>query len=73
MLSLEDVDATKEDVLNIEISTFAEGTQKKTLRLRNNAVNLNIEQEIKSKLPAEDRNLRIALLVKLLQEELKNG
>lgn len=73
VLSLEDVDATKEDVLNIEISTFAEGTQKKTLRLRNNAVNLNIEQEIKSKLPAEDRNLRIALLVKLLQEELKNG
>ena len=73
VLSLEDVDATKEDVLNIEISTFAEGTQKKTLRLRNNAVNLNIEQEIKSKLPAEDRNLRIALLVKLLQEELKKG
>lgn len=72
-LSHEDIDPDKEEVFSVEISTFQTGTQKKTLRLMNNSLNSEIEKEIKDKLSCDDHNLRIALLVKLLQEELKNG
>lgn len=72
-LSREDIDPDKEEVFSVEVSAFRTGTQKKTLRLMNNSLNSEIEEEIKRRLPGNDRNLRIALLVKLLQEELKNG
>ena len=72
-LSREDIDPDKEEVFSVEVSAFRTGTQKKTLRLMNNSLNSKIEEEIKRRLPGNDRNLRIALLVKLLQEELKNG
>lgn len=72
-LSREDIDPDKEEVFSVEVSAFRTGTQKKTLRLMNNSLNSEIEEEIKRRLSGNDRNLRIALLVKLLQEELKNG
>ena len=72
-LSREDIDPDKEEGFSVEVSAFRTGTQKKTLRLMNNSLNSEIEEEIKRRLPGNDRNLRIALLVKLLQEELKNG
>lgn len=72
-LSREDIDPDKEEVFSVEVSAFRTGTQKKTLRLMNNCLNSEMEEEIKRRLPGNDRNLRIALLVKLLQEELKNG
>lgn len=72
-LSREDIDPDKEEVFSVEVSAFRTGTQKKTLRLMNNSLNSEMEEEIKRRLPGNDRNLRIALLVKLLQEELKNG
>lgn len=72
-LSREDINPDKEEVFSVEVSTFRTGTQKKTLRLMNNSLNSEMEEEIKRRLPGGDRNLRIALLVKLLQEELKNG
>lgn len=72
-LSWEDIDPDKEEVFSVEVSAFRTGTQKKTLRLMNNSLNSEMEEEIKRRLPGNDRNLRIALLVKLLQEELKNG
>lgn len=70
-LAESDIDLTKEDVFKFEITSFIKGLQRQTLRLpkgKMNEVKL-LEKDIKEKL-SNDRSTNIALLLKLLQDEI---
>jgi hypothetical protein len=73
-LSKVDIDVTNEEILKIEITSFVKGLEKRLIRLpkQNNQEILNLGNEIKSKLKGNSKDLNIALLTKLLQEQLNN-
>jgi hypothetical protein len=66
-----DVDPEKEDLFKLEITSFLRGLQKQTLRLPKGKLNelKALEAEIKEKL-SNDKTTNIALLLKLLQEQI---
>ena len=66
-----DVDPEKEDLFKLEITSFLKGLQKQTLRLpKGKLEKLNaLEAEIKEKL-SNDKTTNIALLLKLLQDQI---
>ncbi len=70
-LAKSDVDLEKEDVFKLEVTSFIKGLQKQTLRLPKGKMNeiKSLEKDIKGKL-SDDRTTNIALLLKLLQDEI---
>lgn len=70
-LATDDVDPEKEDLFKLEITSFIKGLQKQTLRLpKGKLEKLNaLEAEIKEKL-SNDKTTNIALLLKLLQDQI---
>lgn len=71
ILAKGDVDLEKEDIFNIEITSFLKGLQKHTLRMPKGKMNdfKELELVIKEKL-SHDRSANIALLLKLLLDEI---
>lgn len=72
-LSKSDVNFENEEILNLEITSFIQGIQKHTLRFPKGklAELRGIEEEIKHKL-SKDRTANIALLLRLIQEQLND-
>lgn len=72
-ISRADIDEGKEEVLKFEITSFMEGIKKNLIRLPKNKNIEAIQQQaiLQSKL-GSDRKVNITVLVKLLQEQLKN-
>ena len=69
-----DIDETKEEVLKLELTSFVKGVQRNLIRLpkeKANQISMK-KQEIQKMLYVEDRQANIALLIKLLQEEIEN-
>ena len=73
-LSKADVDKEKEDVFKLEITSFVEGIKKTLIRLPKNRNKEIIQWEsvVKAKL-SSDRRINIAVLLKLLQDQLEDG
>ena len=72
-LSNADVNDEKEEVLKLEVTSFVEGLKKNLIRLPKNK-NAEISQReitIRPKL-SEDRRVNIAVLLRLLQEQLND-
>ena len=73
-LSKADIDEANEDIYKIEITSFVKGLEKRLIRLpkQNTKEILLLREEIKRKLKGYNKDLNIALLTKLLQEQLEN-
>jgi hypothetical protein len=73
-ISKKDIDENKEEVLKLELTSFVKGVQRNLIRLPKEKVKqieakkLNIQKLLDSK----DKQANIALLIKLLQEEIEN-
>ncbi|MFW5983200.1 MAG: hypothetical protein ACOCQ4_01770 [bacterium] len=73
-ISDEDIDVEKEDVLKLELTSFVKGVQKRLIRLpkkQDEALN-DRKGDFKSLMKGTDKQENIALLLKLLQEEIEN-
>lgn len=73
-ISLKDIDEANEEVLKIELTSFVKGVQRNLIRLPKEKAR-KIEgkkEEIKKILGSEDKQANIALLIKLLREEIEN-
>lgn len=69
-----EVDEEIEAVINLEMTTFLKGLQKHLIRIPKNKLE-EIEvmgNEFRKQLKGNDKNFNIALLVKILQEQLSN-
>ncbi len=73
-ISKKDIDVEKEEVLKLEITSFVKGVQKNLIRLPKNKSKeiANLEGKIKSILNSDNRQINIALLIKLLQEQIED-
>lgn len=73
-ISKDEIDEDKEEVLKFEITTFVKGVQKKLIRMpKNKSKEINkLAEQIKPMLNSEDKQANIALLIKLLQEQIEN-
>ncbi|MEM9299104.1 MAG: hypothetical protein AAGA64_12045 [Bacteroidota bacterium] len=71
-IEAKDVDQSKEEVLKLEITTFLDGVTNDFIRLPKKQTKKvkQLESEIKPKL-SDDKQVNIAMLTRLLQEELK--
>ncbi len=69
-----DIDVEKEEVFKLEITSFVEGIKKNLIRLPKNKTKeiSKLSSDLSSKLTG-DRQINIATLTKLLQEQLRNG
>ena len=70
----EDIDLNKEEVIKLEITSFLKGLSKKNIRIpkaKFEKIN-TLEKSFKEQLKVNDKTFNIALLTKLLQDEL-NG
>ncbi len=73
-ISKKDIDEDKEEVLKLELTSFVKGVQQNLIRLPKSKIK-QIEQKkqsIQNLLDAKDKQANIALLIKLLQEEIEN-
>lgn len=73
-ISKKDIDDAKEEVLKLELTSFVKGVQSNLIRLPKEKIK-KIEQKkqiIQDLLYKNDRQANIALLIKLLQEEIEN-
>jgi len=69
-----DFDADREDVFQIQLTSFVEGLKKRLIRLpkKRTAEMIEAEKQIKSILVStSDKSIKIAILADLLQDELK--
>lgn len=73
-ISNKDVDQDKEEVLKLEITSFVKGVQNKLIRLpKSKSKGLEkLENQIKPILNTGNKQENIAILIKLLQEEIDN-
>lgn len=73
-LSTADIDEQSEDVFKIEVTSFVKGLEKRLIRLPKQNLQdiVRIEEELKLLLKEYNKDLNIALLVKILQDQLKN-
>ncbi|MGH7801268.1 MAG: hypothetical protein ACREOW_11690 [Thermodesulfobacteriota bacterium] len=72
-LSRTDINLDKEEVFKLEITSFVEGLKKNVVRLPRNKVREVVELENKIKdILGKDKQLNVATLTKLLQEQLKD-
>jgi hypothetical protein len=72
-ISKKDIDETKEEVLKLELTSFVKGVQRNLIRLPKEKARQIEEkkQTIQELLYKSDRQANIALLIKLLQEEIE--
>lgn len=73
-ISKKDIDETKEEILKLELTSFVKGVQRNFIRLPKEKLK-QIEQKkvtIQKMLDSKDKQANIALLIKLLQEEIEN-
>jgi hypothetical protein len=70
----EDIDLNKEEVIKLEITSFLKGLSKKNIRIPKAKFEKihTLEKSFKEQLKVNDKTFNIALLTKLLQDEL-NG
>jgi hypothetical protein len=73
-ISKKDIDENKEEVLKLELTSFVKGVQRNLIRLPKAKVKQIEEkkQSIQKLLDLNDKQANIALLIKLLQEEIEN-
>jgi len=73
-LSSADIDETTEEIFKIEITSFVKGLEKILIRLpkQNTTEILKLKKDINKVLQGNSKDLKIALLTKLLQEQLKH-
>lgn len=73
-ISKKDIDDDKEEVLKLELTSFVKGVQQNLIRLPKSKVKQIEEkkQSIQKLLDTKDKQANIALLIKLLQEEIDN-
>jgi len=73
-ISKNEIDQDKEDVLKLEITTFVKGVQKNLIRMPKSKSKeiIKLGERIKPLLRSDDRQANIALLIKLLQEQIDN-
>jgi len=73
-ISKKDIDENKEEVLKLELTTFVKGVQRNLIRLPKAKIKQIEEKKlnIQKLLNVNDKQTNIALLIKLLQEELEN-
>jgi len=73
-ISKKDIDDTKEEVLKLELTSFVKGVQRNLIRLpKEKARQIDLKkQSIQDLLYKNDPQANIALLIKLLQEEIEN-
>ena len=73
-ISQKDIDEAKEEIFKLELTSFVKGVQRNLIRLPKEKVKLIEEKKIviQKLLDAKDRQANIALLIKLLQEEIEN-
>ena len=73
-LSKKEVDSTKEEVIKIEVTSFLQGLSKKYIRIPKAKIEkiYTLERFFKEQLKENDKSFNIALLTKLLQDELNN-
>jgi hypothetical protein len=73
-ISQKDIDESKEEIFKLELTTFVKGVQRNMIRLPKEKSNLldKKKQSIKKLLDANDKQTNIAILIKLLQEEIEN-
>ncbi len=68
-------DPEKEKVVKLEVTTYAEGSQERLVRLpiQKESSEVKLEKKVETALAKiKDRRVRIDLLIKLLQKELKH-
>lgn len=73
-ISVKDIDEANEEVLKLELTSFVNGVQRNLIRLpKEKAKKLEGKKlEIKKILGSDDKQANIALLIKLLREEIEN-
>ncbi len=73
-LSKKDIDESQEEVLKLELTSFVKGVQRNLIRLpKHKMKQIDVKkQAIQKLMNGDDRQLNIALLIKLLQEEIDN-
>ena len=73
-ISQKDIDESKEEIFKLELTTFVKGVQRNMIRLPKEKSKLldKKKQSIKKLLDINDRQTNIAILIKLLQEEIEN-
>ncbi len=73
-LSKEDIDLNKEEIIKLEITSFLKGLSKKHIRIPKSKMEKinNFEKSFKKQLKDNDKTFNIALLTKLLQDELND-
>jgi hypothetical protein len=73
-ISTKDIDSNKEEVLKFEVTSFVRGVQKHLIRMPKSKNKQIVSKmgSIRNLLDKRDRQTNIALLIKLLQEEIEN-
>ncbi len=73
-ISKKDIDEAQEEVLKLELTSFVKGVQRNLIRLpKEKARQIDIKmKDIQKMLDKNDKQGNIALLIKLLQEEIEN-
>ena len=73
-ISKKDIDEAKEEVLKLELTSFVKGVQRNLIRLskeKSKEIDLK-KQDIQKMLNKNDKQSNIALLIKLLQDQIEN-
>lgn len=73
-ISKKDIDEAKEEVLKLELTSFVKGVQRNLIRLsKEKSKEIDAKkQDIQKMLNKNDKQSNIALLIKLLQEQIEN-
>jgi hypothetical protein len=73
-ISEKDIDEAKEEILKLELTSFVKGVQRNMIRLsKEKALQIDEKKKIiQELLYKNDKQANIALLIKLLQEEIEN-
>lgn len=72
-LNTQDIDTSKEDVFRLEITSFVEGIQKNLIRIpKNKQKELQETSEKLNSMLGSNKHWNVAILTKLLQEQLRN-
>ncbi len=73
-LSKNEIDPDREEIIKLEVTSFLKGLSKKIIRIPKSKIEKinTLEKSFKTQLKANDKSFNIALLTKLLQDELND-
>jgi hypothetical protein len=73
-MSKDEIDPDREEVIKLEVTSFLKGLSKKFIRIPKRKIEKihTLEKSFKEQLDAHDKSFNIALLTKLLQDELND-